>query len=62
MCKTREVLRLHFEVHLSRRAIGRCLCISPVTVGNYLERFEQAGLSWPLPDEIDKTELDVSSR
>ncbi len=53
MRKTREVLRLHFEAHLSRRAIGRCLRISQVTVSNYLERFEQAGLCWPLPEEVD---------
>ena len=44
MRKIREVLRLHFEAHLSRRGIGRCLRLSQVTVGNYLERFEQAGL------------------
>ncbi len=58
MRKIREVLRLHFEAHLSRRAIGRCLRISPVTVGNYLERFEQAGLCWPLPDRVDEAELE----
>lgn len=58
MRKTREVLRLHFEAQLSQRAIGRCLRISQVTVGNYLERFEQAGLSWPLPEEIDEAELE----
>ena len=58
MRKIREVLRLHFEAHLSRRAIGRCLRLSPATVGNYLERFEQAGLCWPLPDWIDEAELE----
>jgi len=58
MRKIREVLRLHFEAHLSRRAIGRCLRISPVTVGNYLERFEQAGLCWPLAEEVDEAELE----
>ena len=58
MRKIREVLRLHFEAHLSQRAIGRCLRLSQVTVGNYLERFEQAGLCWPLPDRIDEAELE----
>ena len=29
-----------------------------VTVGNYLERFDEAGLSWPLPDEVDEADLE----
>jgi transposase len=58
MRKIRDVLRLHFEAQLSRRAIGRCLRISQVTVGNYLERFDEAGLCWPLPDQVDEAELE----
>jgi transposase len=56
MRKIRDVLRLHFEAQLSRRAIGRCLNLSQVTVGNYLSRFEHAGLSWPL--HLDEAELE----
>ena len=53
MRKLREVLRLHHEGHLSARAIGRCLALSPASVLNYLERVSQAALSWPLPEEMD---------
>lgn len=58
MRKIHEVLRLHFEAQLSLRAIGRCLRISPVTASNYLDRFERAGLTWPLDEPIDEAELE----
>ncbi len=58
MRKLREVLRLHHEGHLSARAIGRCLALSPASVLNYLERVSQAALSWPLPEEMDDEQLE----
>ena len=36
-----------------RRGYCRSLGLSKGTVGNYLMRFNQAGLSWPLPCELD---------
>ena len=53
MRKIREVLRLKFELRLDNRQIAKCCKISHVTVGNYLARFAAAGLSWPLPAEMD---------
>ena len=56
MRKTREVMRLHFELHLGQRQIARSACLSQSTVHDYLERFAAAGLSWPLPPEMTETE------
>lgn len=58
MRKIRETLRLYFEAGLSRRAVGRCLHLSTTTVSGYLERLEQAGLSWPLPEALTDAELE----
>ena len=45
MRKTREVLRLHFELHLGQRQIARSACLSQSTVHDCLERFAATGLS-----------------
>jgi len=57
MRKIREVLRLKWECNLSNRAIARSCSISHSTVGEYIHRAEEAGLSWPLPDEMDEDRL-----
>ena len=57
MRKIHEVLRLAFESKLSIRAIARCVNASPATVGDYVRRAKRAGLSWPLPAELDDTAL-----
>jgi len=59
MRKTREVMRLHFELHLGQRQIAHSACLSQSTVHDYLERFAAAGLSWPLPPEMTETELEA---
>jgi transposase len=53
MRKLREVLRLHYEQRLAGRAIARSLSASPSTVSGYLGRAKVAGLTWPLPPELD---------
>jgi len=58
MRQIREVLRLSFEERLSRRQIGAAVGLPYTTVWHYLERARQAGLSWPLPDQIDDRELE----
>src|SRR5574339_258264 len=55
--KIREVLRLKHEVALSNRAIARACRVSNSTVGEYVRRAKQAGLGWPLPEELGEEEL-----
>jgi transposase len=56
--KIKEVLRLHHEKGFSVRQIASSLSIGRSTVQDYLERSERAGLSWPLPDDLDETSLE----
>jgi transposase len=58
MRKTKEILRLHFEQKLGQRQIARAANVSQSTVHDYLERFETAGLQWPLPEELDQERLE----
>jgi transposase len=60
MRKTREVLRLHFDLHLGQRQIARSVQISQSTVHEYLARFAQSGLSWPLPATVGEAELEAA--
>ena len=57
MRKLKEILRLKFQHHLSDRAIGRSCRISHRTVAEYVSRFVDSGLSWPIPDGYDDTTL-----
>ncbi len=52
-----EVLRLKHAAKLSHRQIARALRIGIGTVTNYLVAAERAGLSWPLPAELDEAAL-----
>lgn len=56
MRKLREFLRLHFEAKLSARAIARSIHVSPSTAQGYVSRIRAAGLTWPLPPELDSDE------
>lgn len=58
MRNLREIYRLRFEARLSQRKIARCNKASTTTVGEYLMRFEEAGLTWPLPDDVTDAELE----
>jgi transposase len=57
MRKIKEVLRLKFELGLDHRQIAASCRISHVTVGNYLNRFANAGLNWPLPPEMSDGQI-----
>jgi len=50
MRKIKEVLRLKPHCGLSHRQIAHSLSISRSAAADYLERTEQAGIGWPLPD------------
>ena len=51
MRKTREVLRLHYELKLGQHQIARSCGIGQSTVHDCLKRAARAGVSWPLPTE-----------
>ena len=58
MRKIKEVLRLRFEGGLSFDAIGQSCNIGHTTVGEYLRRAKDAGLRWPLPEDMDDSALE----
>jgi transposase len=58
MRKAREILRLRLGLGLSAREVARSCKISHSTVLEYERRARSAGLGWPLPDEIDDTQLE----
>jgi len=57
MRKIREIFRLKYECRLSNRQIARSCSISHSTVGDYLKRFSEAGLSWLHARELDEEAL-----
>lgn len=57
--KIREILRLKFELGLDNRQIARSCSIPHSSVANYLRRAEAAGLSWPLPADLDDAVLEA---
>ncbi len=58
MRQVSEVLRLAAG-GLSLREISRSLNIGHTTAREYLERARRAGLSWPLPPEVNEAELEA---
>jgi hypothetical protein len=58
MRKIREVLRLTFDCHLTKRQIAKSCLVARSTVAEYLGRFAACGLSWPLSPEIDDEKLE----
>ena len=58
MRKVKEVLRLKFDRGLEVRQIARSCSIPHTSVLNYLRRAEEAGLSWPLPEDLDDEALE----
>lgn len=58
MRKIREILRLKNECKCSIREISQSCGVARGTVGDYLNRAKAAGLTWPLPSEINDTALE----
>jgi transposase len=58
MRKIKEVLRLKFDNQLSKRQIAQSCSIAHSTVSEYLRRFREAPLSWPVPEKIDDNQLE----
>jgi transposase len=59
MRKIREILRLYHELGLGKKPIARVCSVSPSTVVDYVRRAKEAGVGWPLPDELDETSLEA---
>ncbi|MFQ5521361.1 MAG: IS21 family transposase, partial [Candidatus Methylomirabilia bacterium] len=59
MRKIREILRLKWEMGLSHRAIARSCSVGLGTVSLYLQRAREAGLAWPLSEEMDEAALEA---
>lgn len=57
MRKIRDILRLRHEAGLGYRGIASALNIGYGTVVDYLNRAKQAGLSWPIPPELQERDL-----
>lgn len=59
MRKTKEILRLHFGMGLTRRQVSRSCSISHSTVVDYVRRAKAAGIGWPLPEGLDEAVLEA---
>ncbi|MFH1739858.1 MAG: IS21 family transposase, partial [bacterium] len=59
MRKIKEVLRLRWACGLSQRQIAESCSIARSTVGEYVLRAQAAGLSWPLPEDLDEAQLEA---
>lgn len=59
MRKIREVLRLKFAAGLSARRIALSVDASRSAVSECLQRAQAAGITWPLPAELDDAQLEA---
>src|SRR5947208_6628612 len=59
MRQVREVLRLKFVGGVPIREIARRIGVAASTVRVTRKRFQTAGLSWPLPEELTDAALEA---
>ena len=59
MRQIREVLRLKYEKELGQRDIAQGCGLGCTTVREYLQRAQRAGLTWPLPADLDDAALEA---
>ncbi len=57
MRRLKDVLRLKFSCKLSNRDISKSISISASTVSYYTRAFTDAGLTWPLPEQMTDSAL-----
>lgn len=55
----KEILRLFYSAGLSRKKISKALGCSRGAVAEYIDRAQAAGLSWPLPNELDEGQIEL---
>ena len=59
MRKLRDVLRLKYDSQLPLRGIAQACGLGLGTVSTYLQRALAAGLTWPLPEDLDEAALEA---
>lgn len=59
MRRVRELLRMRYELELRISAIALRLGISSSTVHDHIERANTAGITWPLPPDVNDEELEI---
>jgi len=59
MRQIREVLRLKYEKRLGQRDIAQGCQLGRTTIREYLKRAQEAGLTWPLPEDLDDAALEA---
>ena len=59
MRKVRDVLRLSLHESLSLREVAASLQIPFTTVADHVRRAKAAGLTWPLPEDLDDDALEA---
>lgn len=59
MRRLRELPRLKYESRLPQRAIARACRVGLGTVTAYLQRAVAAGVTWPMPGDLDGTALEA---
>ncbi len=57
MRSVKDILRLKHQNQLSVREIAGSCGLPASTVGDYLQRAEAAGLTWPLPEDLSEAQL-----
>jgi transposase len=60
MRKIRDILRLTYSEGLSRRQVSAATGVPVTTLVEHLGRARAAGLSWPLPDDMDDAALEAA--
>lgn len=58
MRKVKEILRLKWGCGLSARRIAQSCGIARSTVAEYVRRAGEAGLRWPLPEELSERDIE----
>ena len=58
MRKIKEILRLCWHEGLSARQAARSCSVAKGTVSNVVDRARKAGLSWPIPEDLDEAALE----
>jgi transposase len=60
MRRVREILRLRFAANVPIREIARRVGTAPSTVRAALERYQAAGLAWPLGEDVSDSALETA--